>query len=254
MRLHLNSTARFVITAAITYSAWTVCRGYASGGGTGSAGASGTGRPSAPAATQPASQAGIIANNTTVSASTNGLSPRATNGSTSGGGRRWTSGAAGVGTSITNGTNYFTPSGPEGYYTLGTNGGYLRGLTAFIGADSTALRMISCRTEANYTSAARTGSIIVMIRTTRGASIEMGCSIPARIPSRRPMAWILTQSVKLEIIIPTMPARKHLRGATPRENREYEHILKSARKSGRYGSRAKQVAARTVMKRHRATR
>jgi hypothetical protein len=49
-----------------------------------------------------------------------------------------------------------------------------------------------------------------------------------------------------------MPARKHLRGATAKENREYEHILQSARKSGRYGNRAKQVAARTVMKQHRA--
>jgi hypothetical protein len=45
-----------------------------------------------------------------------------------------------------------------------------------------------------------------------------------------------------------MPRGKHLRGATKKEQREYEHIKKSAQKSGRYGKRAKEVAARTVMK------
>jgi hypothetical protein len=45
-----------------------------------------------------------------------------------------------------------------------------------------------------------------------------------------------------------MPGKKHLRGATPKQQRQYEHIKKSAQKSGRYGSRAKEVAARTVMK------
>jgi hypothetical protein len=48
-----------------------------------------------------------------------------------------------------------------------------------------------------------------------------------------------------------MPGKKHLRGATKKEQREYEHIKKSAQKSGRYGKRAKEVAARTVMKRHK---
>lgn len=48
-----------------------------------------------------------------------------------------------------------------------------------------------------------------------------------------------------------MPGRKHLRGASSKEQRQYEHIKKSARKSGRYGKRAKEVAARTVMKQHR---
>ena len=48
-----------------------------------------------------------------------------------------------------------------------------------------------------------------------------------------------------------MPDKKHLRGATKKEQREYEHIKKSAQKSGRYGKRAKEVAARTVMKRHK---
>jgi hypothetical protein len=47
-----------------------------------------------------------------------------------------------------------------------------------------------------------------------------------------------------------MPAKKHLKGASNKEQRQYEHIKKSAQKSGRYGKRAKEVAARTVMKQH----
>jgi hypothetical protein len=35
---------------------------------------------------------------------------------------------------------------------------------------------------------------------------------------------------------------------TKKEKRQYEHIKESAQKSGRYGKRAKEVAARTVMK------
>jgi hypothetical protein len=47
-----------------------------------------------------------------------------------------------------------------------------------------------------------------------------------------------------------MPGRKHLRGVGPKEERMYEHIKKQAESSGRYGRRAKEVAARTVMKHH----
>lgn len=47
-----------------------------------------------------------------------------------------------------------------------------------------------------------------------------------------------------------MPGKKHLRGVSEKEQRQYEHIKESAEKSGRYGSRAKEVAARTVMKEH----
>jgi hypothetical protein len=47
-----------------------------------------------------------------------------------------------------------------------------------------------------------------------------------------------------------MPGSKHLRGASSKEQRQYKHILESARKEGRYGKRAKEVAARTVMKEH----
>jgi hypothetical protein len=48
-----------------------------------------------------------------------------------------------------------------------------------------------------------------------------------------------------------MPQGKHLRGASAKEQRQYEHIKESAQKSGRYGKRAKEVAARTVMKQHK---
>lgn len=49
----------------------------------------------------------------------------------------------------------------------------------------------------------------------------------------------------------TMPGRKHLRGVGDKEQREYEKIKESSEKSGRYGGRAEEVAARTVMKHHR---
>jgi hypothetical protein len=49
-----------------------------------------------------------------------------------------------------------------------------------------------------------------------------------------------------------MPGKKHLRGVGSKEQREYEHIKESAERSGRYGDRAKEVAARTVMKQHKA--
>lgn len=44
--------------------------------------------------------------------------------------------------------------------------------------------------------------------------------------------------------------KKYLRGVGPKEQRQYEHIKKSAQASGRYGKRAKEVAARTVLKHH----
>ena len=47
-----------------------------------------------------------------------------------------------------------------------------------------------------------------------------------------------------------MPGRKHIRGVGNKEQRQYEHIMESARESGRYGRRTKEVAARTVLKRH----
>jgi hypothetical protein len=48
-----------------------------------------------------------------------------------------------------------------------------------------------------------------------------------------------------------MPGKKHLRGVGSKEQRQYEHIKENAEKSGRYGERSAEVAARTVMKQHR---
>ena len=48
-----------------------------------------------------------------------------------------------------------------------------------------------------------------------------------------------------------MPEKKPLRGVGPKEQRQYEHIKEQAEESGRYGQRAKEVAARTVMKHHK---
>jgi hypothetical protein len=48
-----------------------------------------------------------------------------------------------------------------------------------------------------------------------------------------------------------MPGKKHLQGVGPKEQRQYEHIKQAAERSGRYGKRAKEVAARTVMKEHK---
>lgn len=47
-----------------------------------------------------------------------------------------------------------------------------------------------------------------------------------------------------------MPGKKHLRGVGSKEQRMYEHIKENSQKSGRYGKRAKEVAARTVLKHH----
>ncbi len=47
-----------------------------------------------------------------------------------------------------------------------------------------------------------------------------------------------------------MPKTKHLRGVGAKEQRMYEHIKESAEKEGRYGKRAAEVAAKTVMKNH----
>ena len=48
-----------------------------------------------------------------------------------------------------------------------------------------------------------------------------------------------------------MPGKEHLKGVSAKEERQYEHIKASAQKSGRYGKRAKEVAARTVLKEHK---
>ena len=45
-----------------------------------------------------------------------------------------------------------------------------------------------------------------------------------------------------------MPGKKHVRGASKKENRQYEHIKESEKKQGRSTKRAKEIAARTVNK------
>ncbi len=47
------------------------------------------------------------------------------------------------------------------------------------------------------------------------------------------------------------PEKEHVLGVSEKEQREYEHIKESAEESGRYGKRAKEVAARTVLKHHK---
>ena len=47
-----------------------------------------------------------------------------------------------------------------------------------------------------------------------------------------------------------MAVKRHVRGASSKEQRQYEHIKESAKKEGRYGKRTEEVAARTVMKHH----
>ena len=49
-----------------------------------------------------------------------------------------------------------------------------------------------------------------------------------------------------------MPGKQHLRDVSDKEQRQYEHIKESAEKSGRYGKRAAEVAARTVLKEHKS--
>jgi len=51
-----------------------------------------------------------------------------------------------------------------------------------------------------------------------------------------------------------MAVKRHLRRGSSKEQRQYEHIKRSAQKSGRYGKRAKEVAARTVMKQRKRKR
>ncbi len=47
------------------------------------------------------------------------------------------------------------------------------------------------------------------------------------------------------------PETEHVAGVGEKEQREYEHIKESAEESGRYGGRAEEVAARTVLKHHK---
>jgi len=63
------------------------------------------------------------------------------------------------------------------------------------------------------------------------------------------LAWALPLAKPKERVI--VPKGKDMPGVSRKEQRQYEHIKESAQKSGRYGRRAKEVAARTVMKQHK---
>lgn len=47
-----------------------------------------------------------------------------------------------------------------------------------------------------------------------------------------------------------MPGKNHLSAVGAKEQRQYEHLLLSANRSGIYGEKAVEAAARTVMKSH----
>jgi hypothetical protein len=51
--------------------------------------------------------------------------------------------------------------------------------------------------------------------------------------------------------MPGQKRKKPLRGVGEKEERMYEHIKESSEKSGRYGERAEEVAARTTLKHHK---
>lgn len=48
-----------------------------------------------------------------------------------------------------------------------------------------------------------------------------------------------------------MAQKKHLSGVSDKEQKQYEDIKKRSEKSGRYGDRTEEVAARTVVKQHK---
>jgi hypothetical protein len=48
-----------------------------------------------------------------------------------------------------------------------------------------------------------------------------------------------------------MPRRRHVSGVGAEEQRQYLHIKEAAQREGRYGRRAAEVAARTVLKQHK---
>jgi hypothetical protein len=48
-----------------------------------------------------------------------------------------------------------------------------------------------------------------------------------------------------------MPKQEHVKGVGPKEQKMYEQIVEEAKEDHRYGTRAEEVAARTVLKHHR---
>ena len=81
------------------------------------------------------------------------------------------------------------------------------------------------------------------------SGLHHGPQVLSRFIFQAAFRWRFSTSKTILFI---MPGKKHLRGVTAKEQRQYEHIKNSAQRSGRYGKRAKEVAARTVMKHHHA--
>jgi hypothetical protein len=74
---------------------------------------------------------------------------------------------------------------------------------------------------------------------------------PTRVTLRAPVGRQHHESDPATREDDDMPEKKHLRGVGEKEQRQYEEIKKDAESSGRYGKRAEEVAARTVMKEHK---
>ena len=72
-------------------------------------------------------------------------------------------------------------------------------------------------------------------------------SVPMKNEAKR-RSTVFAACMELEEFV--MPGKKHVRGVGAKEQRQYEHIKEEAKKSGRYGKRASEVAARTVLKQH----
>jgi hypothetical protein len=81
-----------------------------------------------------------------------------------------------------------------------------------------------------------------------GTARPPGAFLANRLPDILPAEMIRRNSFTGGM---AMPGQKHLRGVGPKEQRQYEHIKESTEQSGRYGGRAEEVAARTVMKEHK---
>jgi hypothetical protein len=79
-------------------------------------------------------------------------------------------------------------------------------------------------------------------------------SVPAAIRANDQERHALCISMTVNDLLKgdkTMPKGKHLQGVGRKEQKMYEHIRDEAKKDDRYGKRAEEVAARTVLKHHR---
>ena len=71
---------------------------------------------------------------------------------------------------------------------------------------------------------------------------EIVCLIRVLISHKKGLIW--------EVDMDEPRHREHVRGVGKKEQRQYEHIKEAAKRDSRYGGRAGEVAARTVLKHH----